>query len=166
GLPSAAQIIWTVAASADCGAYGTVRATDSVADGAWRCRLLQQEVLGDFELRRPPRRARSRRARRSAHDSEARSAEESCRRRRDRHARLKGASMLGDAVDRREQLAHARDERDLGEFPVRAQAPVVMAQPGIAAHGAEHGHPERVAQAAIAERADAGTQRCVLAGVA
>lgn len=80
-------------------------------------------------------------------------------------ADLERLAVFCDAVDRVQQFAHGGDEGKLGWFSGGAQAFIEGAQPGIAAHGAEHRHPERHAQTGIAERADGGARAGTLAGL-
>src|SRR6185437_13053026 len=68
-------------------------------------------------------------------------------------------AMLGNAVDGKEQLVHAGDERDLGQLAARTQPFVVRAKPRIAANRGERRHPKRRAQAGIADRRQRSASR-------
>jgi len=78
---------------------------------------------------------------------------------------LERLTVFSDAAGGVQQPAHSGDEGELRWLSGGAQAFVKDAQPGFAAHRAEHGHPRRHEQAGIAEGYDADTCAGALAGL-
>ncbi len=61
-------------------------------------------------------------------------------------------AMLGDAVDRRQQLVDDGDQGNFGRFAGRTQALIVSPQPGIMMNRRQRRHPQCAPQPRIAER--------------